>query len=160
MPRSCLFYPQVLQIIVFLAACAHKPKATYPEALLWDQQVDTSLIAVIPYTRELFSGENKGNNTAATLTKDDMKRIEFLLTNCVQNNKDIDLKNGKYKRQYVAVTNDKGEKIVWVNCFCHVDGFDWKKSIVMVSDGGSCYFNVEINLTRGEYNGFWVNGYA
>jgi hypothetical protein len=34
----------------------------------------------------------------------------------------IDLK--KYKRQYIAVTNSKGEKEVWVNCFCNT----WRKN--------------------------------
>lgn len=158
MTRSSLIYLLFLYIIVSLAACANKPKGTSREALLWEQQVDTSLIAVIPYTGEWGTGGK--NNTPASLTMDDMKKIEFLLQSCVSRNKDVDLKREKYRRQYIAMTNDKGEKIVWINCFCGVDNDNWRNSIVMVHDGGSCYFNLKVNLTKGVYYDFWVNGYA
>ncbi len=28
---------------------------------------------------------------------------------------------------------------------------DWKSKVVYVMDGGACYFNVRINLTKGSY---------
>lgn len=157
MPRSPLILALVLYIIISLTACADKPKATYPDALRKDQQVDTALIAVIPYTGEWLPGKN---NKPATLTMDEMKQIESLLKSCARNSKVIDLKRGNYKRQYVAVTNDEGEKIVWINCFCQTDGENWKTSIIMVHDGGSCYFHLKVNLTKGVYYDFWMNGYA
>ena len=159
MTRSSLIYQLIIFVIIlFLVACANKPKGGLPLAMQQDLQVDTSLIAVIPYTGEWIPGKT---NTPATLTMDDMKRIEFLLTSCVtRNDKTIDLKGEKYKRQYIAVTNEKGDKIVWVNCLCRVDDSNWKTSIAVVHDGGSCYFNLMINLTKSMYYDFWVNGYA
>ena len=65
----------------------------------------------------------------------------------------------KYKRQIIAVTNDKGEKEVWVNCFCN-DANYWKKEIVQVMDGGKCFFNFKINLTTKKYFDLRVNGEA
>src|SRR6185437_13671129 len=42
----------------------------------------------------------------------------------------------KYYKQFIAVINSKGEKEVWVNCFCKVTGDGWKKNIEWVMDGG------------------------
>ncbi|SEO65856.1 hypothetical protein SAMN05428947_103300 [Mucilaginibacter sp. OK283] len=70
-----------------------------------------------------------------------------------------------YYKQIVAVTNAKDEKEVWVNCFCKLDDWRpdndknyWRKNIVRIMDGGSCYFNLKINLTTGTVVWFRVNG--
>lgn len=68
----------------------------------------------------------------------------------------IDLK--RYDRQYIAVFNSNGEKEVWVNCFCVISSNYWKKHIRLVKDGGNCYFNLKINLTKKSYYDFGVNG--
>jgi hypothetical protein len=71
----------------------------------------------------------------------------------------IDLK--RYYRQYMVIKNAKGEKEVWVNCFCSVQHMDYlTKEIVRVQDGGNCFFNVRINLTKKTFAGFEVNGEA
>jgi hypothetical protein len=70
----------------------------------------------------------------------------------------IDLK--RYKRQYIGVTNEKGEKEVWINCFCidpHNPKMNWKKEFVMVKGGGNCYFNLKVNLTTKKYYDFDTN---
>lgn len=66
----------------------------------------------------------------------------------------------KYKRQYFAVTNEKGQKEVWVNCFCETGNPNWKNEPIFVKDGGNCYFNVKINLKTKKYYDFAVNGEA
>jgi hypothetical protein len=66
----------------------------------------------------------------------------------------------KYYKQFIAVTNSKGEKEVWVNCRCSVMKEYWKSSIGDVKDGGSCFFNLKINLTKKLIYDFWVNGVA
>lgn len=58
-----------------------------------------------------------------------------------------------YKKQYIAVTNAKGEKEVWANCFCkaiekRIEFVEWKKIPVKVIDGGNCFFNVKLNLSK------------
>lgn len=70
----------------------------------------------------------------------------------------IDLKD--YKRQYIAVINSKGQKEVWVNCICNAASKDWKKGLIIVLDGGKCYFNVKINLKTKKFSNFVVNGDA
>jgi len=67
----------------------------------------------------------------------------------------------KYYKQLMPIINSKGEKEVWVNCFCNTgENSDWKKSIVLMEDGGSCYFKLKINLTKGIVYNFMVNGIA
>ena len=65
------------------------------------------------------------------------------------------------KRQYIPVINEKGEKEVWINFFCDDWGNDyWKSDILIVHDGGNCYFNLKVNLTTESYSELSINGYA
>ncbi len=66
----------------------------------------------------------------------------------------------RYKRQYMAIINPQGEKEVWINCFCtHWNEIDIHYP-VEVSDGGNCFFNLKINLSKGIYYDMMVNGDA
>ena len=74
---------------------------------------------------------------------------------------DIIKNPSKYYKQLIAVVNSKGEKEVWVNCFCSKVGKShWKKDIVLVMDGGSCYFNLKVNVTKNTVYDLMVNGVA
>jgi hypothetical protein len=66
----------------------------------------------------------------------------------------------EYKRQLVAVINANGEKEVWVNCFCDRDWGRYRENLLVVDDGGTCYFNVKINLTTKTSYDLMVNGDA
>jgi hypothetical protein len=70
----------------------------------------------------------------------------------------IDL--SRFKRQYFPVINEKGEKEIWINCFCRTDNEDWRTRLISVRDGGNCYFNLKINLTLKTYYDLMVNGDA
>ena len=63
-----------------------------------------------------------------------------------------------YKRQLIPYLNARGEKEVWLNLFCSNNGVNWRKVIVMVDDGGSCYFELKINLVNRQVISFNVNG--
>ena len=133
-------------------------------------QVDTSKTAIISFDKKRnYPFDNSFNPT--TLTKEDLNSIDSLLVACVTDynnslDKDhkvwsIDLKKYNYRKQLVAVTNKKGEKEVWVNCFCHTwDNNNWKTDILIVHDGGTCYFNFKLNLTTKKFYDLSVNGEA
>ncbi|MBL0743830.1 hypothetical protein [Chryseolinea lacunae] len=70
----------------------------------------------------------------------------------------INMGEGNYRIQIVAFFNSEGEKEAWVNVFCKVSGDYWKTRPVVVFDGGACYFQIDINLTRKEIDGSFVNG--
>jgi hypothetical protein len=147
-------------------------------------KIDSSLI-----TRSRFAILNQDsinyevfkNGQPTKLSQHDLNEIDRILEDCISaynidqkeiynerksqnpdlsiklNSFIIDLKN--YQRQYVAVKNEKGEKEVWVNCFCG-SGPIPRKYPVLVCDGGNCFFNLKINLTTRKYYEFIVNGYA
>ena len=134
-------------------------------------QVDTSKTTIILFDKKRnYPFDNSFN--PSTLTQEDLNIIDSLLIACVAkyNNsldKDhkqywsIDLKKYNYRKQIIAVTNRKGEKEVWVNCFCDTWGSDkWKTEIMMVDDGGNCYFNFKINLATKTFYDLGVNGEA
>lgn len=133
-------------------------------------QIDTSKTAIISFDK---NGNYPFDNsfTPTTLTQDDLNSIDSLLIACVTDynnslDKDhkewsIDLKKYNYRKQIIAVTNQKGEKEVWVNCFCHTwDNNNWKKDILLVHDGGNCYFNFKVNLATKKFYDLGVNGEA
>jgi hypothetical protein len=72
-----------------------------------------------------------------------------------------ELKLDGFKRQYVSVINEKGEKEIWINFFCNDWNSDkWKTELMIVKDGGNCYFNLKVNLTKKAYSDLRINGYA
>jgi hypothetical protein len=142
--------------------------------------IDTSIIVVIPFD----TTQNWGfrNCKPAYLTNDDLTKIDELIRECIDNyntvqerqydsistknlSPEIDKKNfiidlSRYKRQYITVINKKGEKEVWINCFCNTWDKNWREGLIIVMDGGNCYFNLKINLARREYYELMVNGDA
>lgn len=162
-----------LAILIFiLAACGQNKPSTKTFETTTSQQLnfDTGKIAILPVDTNHFLFENA---TAAPLTNQDLKSIGRLLSASVQThnskqdtakefNEFIDL--GKYRIQYVPFINSKGEKKVYVNAFCSYYGnfnsTGWKKYLVSVDDGGSCFFHLTINLTKDIYEEFYTNGYG
>jgi len=104
----------------------------------------------------------KNSKTPVNLAKEDFKIIEVLLRKSVQDynigkEKIIDLRY--YKRQYSPYIDENGDKLVGINCFCSISGTDnWKTESVFVKDGGKCFFQARINLSRKEVEFFQTNG--
>ena len=86
----------------------------------------------------------------------------------------LDIKTSKdYYRQYVFYKNSQGDLMVYINAFCEIfqlpvdssgiwirKPYDWKKNLLIVQDGGDCYWTIKINLTKKMYFDFYVNGEA
>jgi len=69
------------------------------------------------------------------------------------------LHSSLYNYQIVVVKNSIGEKLIWINALC--ESYDnWRKDIAIIFDGGNCFFNLKINLTKKMYFEFSVNGVA
>lgn len=104
---------------------------------------------------------------SSTLTDSEIKQVQDLLKRAVldhnEKTKFVAEKipsNKSYYIQLLPVINGKGQKEVWINCFCSVDGNKWKNEICLVKDGGNFFFNLKINLTLKTFYAFMVNGYA
>jgi hypothetical protein len=130
---------------------------------------DTSTTAIITYNQKMGWPFDSTYKTT-TLTQQELQSIDSFLLVCIAdfNNslgKDykwwsINLKQRDYKKQLVAVLNEKGQKEVFVNCFCHDFGDKWEINILEVDDGGNCYFHFKINLMLKMYFSLSVNGVA
>jgi hypothetical protein len=108
-----------------------------------------------PTKEEIFKAENA--------LKSKLKYINNPLIN--QSSSTIIHKNlKKYKRQYFGYINDKGEKILYINSLWSKSikehHWHWLNEIIMVSDGGSHYWNIEYNLETEELMNLSVNGPA
>lgn len=118
---------------------------------------------IFEYREDIFVPFEKSTKT--TLTESELTEIEVILKRMVREHntgagsiRTISLR-GK-KRQYVPVINKNGEKEVWINFFCGTHHDKWRDDIVVVFDGGNCYFNVKINLAQVEYYDLIINGHA
>ena len=175
-----------LQLLTFiLITCLTSYAQTKTQTKKKEQQksshkFDTSVVAILPFdvTQHWFFKNSKPTD----LTDGDLMKIETILIKCINhynsgqerrfkeiNDKhreyNLDKKNfiidlTSYKRQYVSIMNSKGEKEVWVNCFCDTWNTDWRKDLISVDDGGKCYFNLKINLTTEQYYELMINGNA
>jgi len=114
-------------------------------------------------------------NNNATLDKIELRQINQILERTIEEYNNNHKQNYKYykdktytlseylidlsfyKRQYLPFFNSKGEKEVWINCFCHVRDDKWLSKYYSVDDGGKCYFNLYINLANGKSRQLWVN---
>ena len=132
--------------------------------------LDTSSIAVISFDQQgNWPFDNSYKPT--TLTDDEIFEVDSLVRQCaldynqslednLKESYSIDFKKYKYKRQYIAVLNNKGEKEVWINAFCSTWDVRWKKEILLIHDGGNCNFNLKVNLATKTCFEVTVNGYA
>lgn len=106
----------------------------------------------------------------------DLIIIEQLIMDAVQKNKTDLLTRASlpnYYRQYVGFLNATGERMVWVNALCEIkegmvekngefflEPWQWKEELIIVEDGGHCFWNILINLDKYEYFQFFINGVA
>ena len=86
----------------------------------------------------------------------EVKHIEFI--QLYQDQFHINLE--RYGRQYFILQAPNKHKIVFINCFCNPDEFDYKKDWIFVKDGGNCFFNLKIDLTDKKIIEFSENGVA
>ena len=123
------------------------------------QLTDTNYVVISYKQADIYKTSRKIKE--ASLSANEVHQIGDLANKCIDeyNKGKWEKIDKNYKIQLVPFVNEKGEKEVWVNCFCWYDG-DWRKNIAGMMDGGSCFFNLKINLNRKKYYHLIVNGYA
>lgn len=62
----------------------------------------------------------------------------------------------KYYKQVVPFLTNKGDLNLWINCSCSYKSY-WKKKIIQIDDGGSCFFNFFISLEKKKYYDLTIN---
>jgi hypothetical protein len=64
-----------------------------------------------------------------------------------------------YKRQYVGFVAE-GKTLIFVNFFCETHGVDWQRVLIFVTDGGSCYFELNYEPQSGTFSDLSIHGEA
>jgi hypothetical protein len=143
----------MLMMLIVVTGCLRKPPDIY---------YNHQKIAVIRFEKSMTSLFDS-SYSPATLVQSDINEIDSLYNEGVVDYNachDVSKKmheTWNYRRQYVCVINNKGQKEVYVNCLC--DSMNsWKTELVEIQDGGNCFFNFKINLSTKRYYDFNVNG--
>lgn len=176
---------QLLFVLYFAAITLSKSASCLANSAT-NSTIDTSRYVVFPFypLSRLYSFN--GMVTPGSLSEREITSIEKLITKTIAgyNQKEqqrIDREIEKYKkefkssppvhfnydgrinaleryhRQLIPVTNIYGEKEVWVNCVCWY-GFDrWRRDIAWAQGGGTCYFQMKVNLTQNTVSDFKIN---
>ena len=63
----------------------------------------------------------------------------------------------EYQRQYIGLQRG-GKQIIYGNYFCDNLGIDWRQKLVIVEDGGDCFFLIEYDLEDSSFILLMVNG--
>jgi hypothetical protein len=77
----------------------------------------------------------------------------------------------RFYRQYVCFVDSNGDSIVFVNALCHIFNdpvfdknnnarlvrADWQHHLIIVHDGGDCFWRIWINYSKKKYFRFSVN---
>lgn len=96
------------------------------------------------------------------LANTELLEINSLLSESVSSyntNQKSKINLNEYKFQYLPIINSFDEKEIWVNAFCG-ESKNWKEELVLVKDGGKCYWQTIINLTKKSVESLRVNGEA
>lgn len=128
---------------------------------------------IFPETYVGFMPLEGVNNRFSPQQEDVLKAEELLKEQIAGINKDLINQTGKcpivhkklskYKRQYIGVITESGDKVVWINFIWGKDKdtlLNLDKEIIIVLDGCSYYWNVKVNLTKEKLVDLSINGSA
>jgi len=161
MTRLCIFG---LTCIILNSACGQSKIVKHVSQNNASKKLalkfDTSKIAIFNLKTDWWLSEKFDGAKSFNLTGTDLEAVDEIFKKSITQN-NIDTSYFHYKKQYVPFIDKDRQKKVWINCFCSdLDNefLDWRKSIVIVSDGGSCFFNLIINLSNHSFSNLQVNG--
>jgi len=92
----------------------------------------------------------------------DRRLSEYLKTSDAWGAAEVRNKLSAYRRQYLGYTL-AGTKRIYMNAFCAESGIkpeEWRKSFVLVMDGGACFFQAEYDPVTKTITRFSANGSA
>lgn len=103
-----------------------------------------------------------------TPSDDDVKRFEAGLIAFLRSAKPArspkladKVAKGSYKRQYFGTLGKQKERRLRVHFLCATTHHaNWTRSLILVSDGGDCYFELDFDLATGRYLDLQVHGEA
>jgi len=170
MIRKMFISLKIIILLSFISAgscgkMSDKPKEIIKNNIPADLKPNQTIIEAIDNMDWIFGKNYK----KWTPSESDIETAEKLIAECFNDqkrgtvNRLLNRKPEDYTMQFVGAIDEKDEKIIWVNCFCssEIKYFkDWKTDLVLVKDGGNCFFNLKINVDNNTYYDVLVNGEA
>ncbi len=149
----------ILMIPVFGFSQANK------NDFVFDWQNDNSILGIfIDPTFEKFTPTEEEIGIAKELSKDYIDSLDQNRDTKIvkQYGKLLKYNDSDYFRQYVGYVDGNGNRIVFINAACKSYGqkSDLNKNWVFVLDGGSCFYQIKVDLTNKKCIDFSVNGVA
>lgn len=121
--------------------------------------VDTAIYAILPYNAYMANMNWRYKNVQpGVLTAEGVDSLETIIERACKAHNIMPL--NKYHRQYVPVVAANGERVVWVNFFCEDFDTKWRKEVLLVKDGGNCFFQLFVDVNHREAYDLRMNGYA
>lgn len=110
--------------------------------------------------KERYTPTENDISEAERLIKEQLIKINTSLENQFASCPIIHKNLPNYYRQYIGYINSKGEKIIWINFIWKekADVNKLKTDIVETLDGCSYFWNIEVNISKGELSDFNING--
>jgi hypothetical protein len=122
------------------------------------KSIDTSKVAILPFEKN--SKVYFENCIEGEISMTELLYAENELVKKANKYNKIEKKNStiysgayyinleKYHRQYLVYINKIGQKEVYINCFCEEPSENWRDYLVDVDDGGNCFLQLKVNLTK------------
>lgn len=177
---SILPLAAVVVFLVGLAACTTSPIGPSPSGIPATATAmgvgSSTATATAEQNWVIFpEGEAKTTQIASWLggvggfwtpSEEDVLRVEGALAEYLRQNSNLFYRQppvwerlDAYQRQYFGLERG-GRRIIYGNYFCTSGSKNWRRELVIVLDGGDCYFQVEYDVDIESFTSLWVNGEA
>jgi len=156
--RNKLNLAMGILLLIFLVSCSTLPLES-PTV-----EVNQNWVIVTKEQAEEIASWLGGSGGFWTPSADDIFKLEERLAEYLSQNSSYFFSQpptwerlDEYQRQYIGLERG-GRQIIYGNFFCNNLGMDWRKTLVIVDDGGDCYFQVEYDVEDGALIMLLVNG--
>ena len=160
--RNKLNLAMGILLLISLVSCSAPPLESLP------LEVDQNRVIVTREQAEEMGGVSwlVGSGNFWTPSVDNIFKLEEGLAEYLSQNSSQLFRQppvwerlDEYQRQYIG--RERGDRqIIYGNYFCNNIGMDWRQTLVIVDDGGDCYFQVEYDVESGLFIELTVNGEA
>ncbi|HYF46032.1 MAG TPA: hypothetical protein VD926_07455 [Acidimicrobiales bacterium] len=166
--RRLLLLPLALLLAVVLAACGDDSGSTQDDDETFDSPSSTTEEPDEPEAPEgavVFTPDEEetdiyGNEVTWTPDAEQLRIAEEALGDFIADHPEDGVEDlEEYHRQYTG-TGEEGE-VISVNALCVDSGIEgWEDEIILVNDGGSCFWQAEFDVESLDVVTFNVNGEA
>ncbi len=158
--RNALIRIIIVGGVCLLGLVATSIPQTNKQSVVLPESVAKELVRYLSYpTFKHFDGTWMPVEADVQTMESRLSRITQLASQSGIKDKRMDHPEGFY-RQYVGIMVGK-HKFIYINAFCAESSLSyWKQKLVVVSDGGSCFWNVIYDFASGEFSYLQINGYA